>query len=568
MGIGAFIALVVLLSRYQNKVVPQMGSVAGVGITLNTIVSILATVGRACMLLPVAECINQQKWLWFSGSPRALTHLDTFDQGSRGAFGSVIMLWTINIRNLGSVGALLLILGLAVDPLSQQLLHYEKRLEPGRGDIVYLTKVMEYNTDLFLSSETLYDASADDNETLSEPPQFMKSAIQAGIYAQSSGIPDLAPLCPTGNCTWPSYASLEVCVRWADVSSKLQRSVVPAAGLQKGQKGQVATWSLDNRTLISNSVENARLNVSNAAKLVNEVGGRPHIEFSGTSAFDDSPAPLAHFFVTYINGSNSVNKLDQPLDGISNLGWNFSAIEFMLEWCVQEYKAEVKSGVLTTTKLKTIKDFQPDDFGRLTVAMAYNRIYRVPNSSDVSLPNYLLKTFRGSVLAKWISAPTKTSDLAEVFHSKLKKKYLNTNYEVIGPEDADVRTAMVRIVENVATSMNIAMRQHNTTPNQEKGTVWEEQTFVKVRWGWIAAPVMLAGFSVLFVVATIIQSSGQARRGMVWKSSSVPTLLALNSDLHKAVGAPSSLSKTECVLRGAKVSLSQDKQGGWRLHGS
>lgn len=98
MGTGAFIALIVLLSRHQNKVVPEMGSIVGVGITINTVVSILATVGRACMLLPVAECINQQKWLWFSGSPRPLVHLDTFDQGSRGVCGSLVMLWKINIR--------------------------------------------------------------------------------------------------------------------------------------------------------------------------------------------------------------------------------------------------------------------------------------------------------------------------------------------------------------------------------------------------------------------------------------------------------------------------------------
>lgn len=100
------------------------------------------------------------------------------------------------------------------------------------------------------------------------------------------------------------------------------------------------------------------------------------------------------------------------------------------------------------------------------------------------------------------------------------------------------------------------------------GTVWKEQTIVKVQWGWIVAPMMLAGFSMLLLVATIIQSTGQARRGMVWKSSSLPTLLALNSDLHKAVGGPRRLSKTERVLKDAKASLSRNKQGGWRLHGS
>ncbi|KAF1958427.1 hypothetical protein CC80DRAFT_534173 [Byssothecium circinans] len=454
-GTGAFIALIILLSRYQNKVVPEMSSIAGVGITLNTMVSILATVGRACMLLPVAECISQQK-------------------------------------NLGSMGALLLILGLAVDPLSQQLLHYEKRLEPANS----VAKIGKLHFDV---------------QSLSK-------------------------------------SSVAVCVRWADVSSKLQRSVVPAAG---SQEGQVATWSLDNRTLIGAfKYQSVFLNLSNAAELVTRpYGVQYHIEFPGTSAFDDRPSPLADFFVTYRNGSTSDKYL----------GSNFSAIEFMLEWCVQEYKTEVKNGVPTTTKLNATNDF------RLYAEMSNDVGYRGIPSSEYSLPDYLRRTFNGSIFMKIdLLGIGKTSDAAEAFHSRLKTK--PSEFDATGPEDTDVRTAMVQIVQNVATSMTNAMRQQGRL--SAYGTVWEEQTFVKVQLGWIAAPMMLAGFSVLFVVATIIQSSGQARRGMVWKSSSVPTLLALNPDLHEAVGGPSSLSKTERVLRGAKVSLSQDKQEEWRLNGS
>jgi hypothetical protein len=98
LGTGATTAIVVILLHYQNKPAPQLNSVMGVKITLNTIIAILATVSRASVLLPVAECICQQKWAWFSGSARPVTELDVFDQGSRGAFGSVVLIWKVNVR--------------------------------------------------------------------------------------------------------------------------------------------------------------------------------------------------------------------------------------------------------------------------------------------------------------------------------------------------------------------------------------------------------------------------------------------------------------------------------------
>jgi hypothetical protein len=98
LGTVAIIAICIILIHYQNEPAPEINSIMGVGITLNTIIAILAAVGRASLLLPVAECIGQQKWTWFSGSARPLTELETFDQGSRGAFGSLVLLWRINVR--------------------------------------------------------------------------------------------------------------------------------------------------------------------------------------------------------------------------------------------------------------------------------------------------------------------------------------------------------------------------------------------------------------------------------------------------------------------------------------
>ena len=297
---------------------------------------------------------------------------------------------------------------------------------------------------MITSHTAIYESEDNENRTSSEPPYFIATAIQTGISDNSSGIPDLTPFCPIGNCTWEPYNSLAVCVRWADVSSKLQRS---AAAVVRSPKAKVANWSLDNRTLIRGSEYNTvGLNVSNTAEPVTEPDVDYHIEFSGLSAFKDSSAPLAHFFVTYRNGSTSDNEY-----------LRFSAVEFLLEWCVQAYKTEVKSGVSTTTRLKARKDFQNSESGQMFIETAHGDSYYVPGSSSYSLPDYLRKTFSGSIFedrSKWV---TKTSDVAEAFHSKLKADlWRSSDLDSGGLEDAGVRTAMVQIVENVATSMTNA----------------------------------------------------------------------------------------------------------------
>lgn len=205
----------------------------------------------------------------------------------------------------------------------------------------------------------------------------------------------------------------------------------------------VKGWSLDNRTLIEGpQYHYVALNVSNVAKLVTEDNVDIHIEFPGSSAFNDSRAPLADFFVTYRNGTTTK-------DG--HLGSNFNAMEFLLEWCVQEYTTEVTNGVPITTRTKAKTDFQPNEFGHL-----FMDEYWVPTS--YTLPDYLRKTFNGSIYEDEGSWAVKTSDAAEAFHSKLQKDPLYPGYGPFDPhygehEDADVRTAMVQIVQNVATSI-------------------------------------------------------------------------------------------------------------------
>jgi hypothetical protein len=83
-----FIVLVVVLSRYDNKHMPNWP----MGLTLNTLVAFLATVCRAMTLVPIIEGVSQLKWNWFATKQRSLRELYLFDQASRGPLGALRLL--------------------------------------------------------------------------------------------------------------------------------------------------------------------------------------------------------------------------------------------------------------------------------------------------------------------------------------------------------------------------------------------------------------------------------------------------------------------------------------------
>ena len=98
LGFAAILALCLVLRHYNNNLVPRINTVFGRNVTLNTLVSILSTIGRAAVLYSVCECIGQLKWSWYLHSRRSLGDLDVFDEASRGAWGGLKLLWKVNVR--------------------------------------------------------------------------------------------------------------------------------------------------------------------------------------------------------------------------------------------------------------------------------------------------------------------------------------------------------------------------------------------------------------------------------------------------------------------------------------
>jgi ABC-type lipoprotein release transport system permease subunit len=91
-------------------------------ILLNATISILPTVSKSLLLLSVVECISQSKWNHFA-RPHRMIDFDIFDNASRGPLGAVKLLSKRQIlKTMASLGAIVMLLGLAIDPFVQQLL--------------------------------------------------------------------------------------------------------------------------------------------------------------------------------------------------------------------------------------------------------------------------------------------------------------------------------------------------------------------------------------------------------------------------------------------------------------
>ncbi len=278
---------------------------------------------------------------------------------------------------------------------------------------------------------------------IQDPPLYMKAAVQNGLLTSGSVLNETLPFCATGNCTWPLYRSLAVCMRWQDVSTHLKHSEYH----DEGNNMTVERWSLTDRSYIETAFDNiCLLNMSSVAKpnpVIESSTTYNALDFSDTIAFSDNPYPLADVFMLHKNVSNSTENL-------------YSAFEFVIEWCVQEFNTLVVNGTAFTTRQSSTNNFTGGDYltgpifnSTSIFGFASARPnYDIANDTHYILSNYLRKTLNGSVYLE--SADLyKTSDAAEAFFQRFNSDSGNEN--VLG--EAVNQAGLTQVLQNIATSM-------------------------------------------------------------------------------------------------------------------
>ena len=124
-----------------------------------------------------------------------------------------------------------------------------------------------------------------------------------------------------------------------------------------------------------------------------------------------------------------------------------------------------------------------------------------------------------------------------------------------------------RTWQNLAESLSNYIRQHGVPGRSDpaSGTVFREETCIRVRWPWIAYPAILVLSSLIFFTATVLQTSRGDARSQNWKSNPLPLVLT-RLDSRRAIGGVNRigeevLKKKEMEDLAAKISVRLDGVG-------
>ncbi|OJJ87025.1 DUF3176 domain-containing protein [Aspergillus glaucus CBS 516.65] len=187
------VLMVVVLLNFQGTALSKWH----MSIAPNTVISILATISKTSLLLPVAECISQLKWLHFDKA-RKLNDMDLYDSASRGPMGSLFFLWEVRI-NLGALGAIITVISLALDPFAQQLVSFPSRQAPMGENSASFRITQAYDSGAYHNPQNSIEGFTDFG---------MQGSIFSGLF---DGLPPRAFECPTSNCTWSdTYSNLSL----------------------------------------------------------------------------------------------------------------------------------------------------------------------------------------------------------------------------------------------------------------------------------------------------------------------------------------------------------------------
>ncbi|KAF4442455.1 hypothetical protein F53441_11741 [Fusarium austroafricanum] len=221
---GLLGSILAVLGAYNTNEMPDWNGGTGIGITLNALIAIIATIYRTILAFVALEVLAQLKWDWITTTFRPVGDMQRFDDASRGAWGSLMLLPIVFKRQPQAILAVVVVVvSLAIGPFTQQTIqpHYCAKIAPEQSATISLANRV--------------DGSLHYNERPSANKLHvgLEAAIQDAVVnpSQSSNIEALFN-CPSGNCTFQAYpdrqgqpdqehvshASLGMCNRCEDIS--------------------------------------------------------------------------------------------------------------------------------------------------------------------------------------------------------------------------------------------------------------------------------------------------------------------------------------------------------------
>ncbi|KAF5503032.1 hypothetical protein CGCF413_v005852 [Colletotrichum fructicola] len=165
--------------------------------------------------------LGQLKWEWFS-QPRRLADVVLFDDASRGPWGSLMLLVKQTFRlehsYVASIGAIITIAALAIDPFSQAMIEYRPCPQILGHEVAETPRTNNYSAGV---DRLVVDVAADPS---------MLGAIYKGLVDPEETESLLDVKCTTGNCTFGEmghdeyFSSLGFCHSCDDITRQVEHN--------------------------------------------------------------------------------------------------------------------------------------------------------------------------------------------------------------------------------------------------------------------------------------------------------------------------------------------------------
>jgi hypothetical protein len=569
------------------------------GLTLNTYISILSKMAGAALILPVSEALGQLKWSWFLEHSKQMWDFEIFDNASRGPWGSMLLLIRTKARALASLGAMIMLCSLALDPFFQQVVDFPDRwaLQNATSAIPRITNYEPTYIPLYMQGQEQIQTDRDFEPSIQQ--FFYQNGTQPVPYGNGTR-PDIPLSCPTSNCTWPAYETLAVCSSCEEVSHLLDITYTCmdttidwssnwTGPLDKEPypNGTVCGYFLNATSpapiLLSGYNLNTTANKSTTgeALLVRTV---PLTDFDtkaplygvGSVNYKSMSKPILDALVaSAVDGPDSVYHHQPPLVHECILSWCVQTIRSSYDW--GKYSENITSIYFDTTEEHSTWPWEGIQTEDGTYLSYTQNITLKPPRSDVNHSNeivisdsynvnnrttanimYVFDDFFPSFYTAEGASVEPTLRFKNYYGSSPSTRYLQFN-PWLAPNNISHH------MERLASTMTNILR---SSKNKEmtSGQAYSRENYVSVRWEWLTLPLGLLCISFIFLAATVAKSAIEIDRLGVYKNSAYATLLyGLSDEMQQKITRSGSISTPRAKAKELKVKLQPN--GGWRASG-
>jgi hypothetical protein len=507
-----------------------------------------------------------------------------------------MLLFRTKGRSLAALGAILIVLLLAIDTFFQQVVALPDRwtLEKISGAI---PRVIRYEYQAAATYMFNFQVMVEDRFLAPVSQDFFyRNGTQAMPFGNGTR-PDVPLSCPTSNCTWPLYETLALCGSCEDVSSVVNstyaclNTTIEWSAAWTGPLrevpypngtvcGHFINATSDRPTLLSGYVvpENGDHTAGEALVVrmvpLTDFDSKAAYYGNGSIAFKNIRFPIFDALVSSARGGReSVYHNEPPI-----------VQECMLTWCVHTMKSSYEWGNYREEILSTYHEpvRENDPWPWTTEENSLGTSYTYIEDVTITPQSGYRRAFQSAITNDTyiISNDTQMNVINyhdEMFPSFYTSANIDTKPVLRHRNYADgptVRTMdwnpwqypnnITHLMERMAKAMTDRIRSSPSITMLE-GEAYRTEPYVSIQWGWLAFPLMLLILSLVFLICTIVKTSAAGATG-VWKTSTMPTLIySLPKETQSQFASSSAWSSEKNALKKTRIRLLPNM--GWRVSG-